>query len=68
MEVRLCPKCGAYWRCGCGIEELAFPADEGCSHDWADAVGIELDGDLGLYDARVVVCRLCGLFAVQEKV
>jgi hypothetical protein len=38
---------------------------EACDHDWAEAVGVELD--LELSEARVVVCRLCGLYAVEER-
>ncbi|HEY4686041.1 MAG TPA: hypothetical protein VII57_08350 [Dehalococcoidia bacterium] len=70
MEEKLCPRCGAYWRCDCRLEELAPVAltEGGCEHDWSEAVGVEVDGDLGLYDARVVVCRLCGLYAVEERV
>jgi len=76
MAERLCPKCGAYWRCECALDDLpagqagaalSLPVDPSCGHEWADAVGVELDGDLGLYDAKVVVCRLCGLYAVEES-
>lgn len=71
MAERLCPKCGAYWRCECSLEEALLAGSSAdamaCEHDWADAVGVDVDGDLGLYDAKVVVCRLCGLYAVRES-
>ena len=65
-EARLCPKCGAYWQCDCRVEELAPLTDVACSHDWAEAIGIDLDPDLTDGETRVVVCRLCGLYAVEE--
>ena len=69
MSEKLCPKCGAYWRCNCVIEELSYVPDPRCEHDWADAVGVELDSDeIVLEKARVLVCRLCGLYAVEERV
>lgn len=62
---RLCPRCGAYWGCDCPREELMLPADEACEHDWADAVGVELDEVIELGPGEhVVVCRLCGTYAV----
>ena len=70
MEPKLCPKCGAYWQCDCVIEELAqtgaltLPESAGCSHDWVDAVGVEV---VDLEAAKVLVCRLCGLYAVEER-
>lgn len=40
-------------------------ADDACEHDWADAVGVELDEVIELGpDEHVVVCRLCGTYAV----
>jgi transcription elongation factor Elf1 len=65
VETRLCPRCGAYWNCDCQIEELAMPVDPACEHDWVDAVGVEIDIDVIDKDASVVVCRLCGLYAVK---
>jgi hypothetical protein len=71
MERKLCTRCGAYWACDCVIdfpvEALAMPSDPGCQHDWLDAVGVELHLDLDDPDAHVVVCRLCGLYAVSES-
>ena len=72
VEAKLCPKCGAYWRCDCSLEDLASPAyvaDGACKHDWTDAVGVDLDDErLSLNQAKVLVCRLCGLYAVEERV
>jgi hypothetical protein len=62
-EERLCPKCGAYWRCGCVIEEWSQPFDESCEHDWLPAMGVELDEALPP-SAQAMMCRLCGLYAV----
>jgi hypothetical protein len=67
VEPRLCPKCGAYWRCDCRLEDLSLPSVN-CDHDWADAVGVELDESLDGAGSRVVVCRLCGLYAVEARV
>jgi hypothetical protein len=65
---KLCPRCGAYWSCGCVLEELAFPVTPGCEHDWTDAVGVELDvEELDAEKTRVLLCRLCGLYAVQDR-
>ena len=81
MEARLCPNCGAYWQCDCRIEapppppaDAARPEDpaprmryeDACQHDWAETVGVDIDIDLT--DRRVLVCRLCGLYAVQDRV
>jgi hypothetical protein len=61
---RLCPRCGAYWRCDCILDEWRQPLDESCRHDWLPAMGVELEE--GLPDeAMPIMCRLCGLFAVQ---
>ncbi len=60
---RLCPKCGAYWRCGCVIDEWRQPVDPACRHDWVDAVGVEHDESFP-EDSRVKMCRLCGLYMV----
>jgi hypothetical protein len=65
-ETKLCPKCGAYWQCNCQREELVPLIDTGCAHDWTEAVGVELDSDLMGETRVVVVCRLCGLYAVEE--
>jgi len=64
----LCPKCGAYWRCDCVIEDLMYVPDARCEHDWTEAVGVELDSDAIGEGAKVLVCRLCGLYAVEERV
>jgi hypothetical protein len=74
MESRLCPRCGAYWQCDCRYEppprpesEPAAPRrdDDSCPHDWAEALGVDLDLDLS--ETQVLVCRLCGLYAVEER-
>ena len=65
MEARLCPRCGAYWRCDCLTEELAPPLDPSCVHDWTEAVGVDVDEALAPEEARVLVCRLCGLYRVS---
>jgi len=77
MESKLCPRCGAYWKCDCTfeviemrepeLEKLAFPAKPGCVHDWVEAVGVEIEDDLVQGEAQVMVCRLCGIYAVEEK-
>ena len=64
VENAFCPKCGAYWRCSCPRDELTLPVTPGCEHDWVEAVAVELDDELG--EAQVMVCRLCGLYAVQQ--
>ena len=87
-SAKLCPKCGAYWKCDCVIEapppprrlrppaRLEAPAepagllaapDSGCQHDWSEVVGVELDDDAVLGEAQVLVCRLCGLYAVENS-
>jgi hypothetical protein len=75
MEARLCPKCGAYWKCDCVIEEtvvLAPPSEVLsvdamiCPHDWIEAVGVDMDVEVGGTSRQVLVCRLCGLYAVGE--
>ena len=88
-QTRLCPKCGAYWKCDCVIEtpasaprrlqsqpRLQRPAepagliaapDAGCQHDWSEVVGVELDDDAVPGEAQVMVCRLCGLYAVETS-
>jgi hypothetical protein len=74
MDQRLCPRCGAYWACDCKfeepepalpIEELTLPPVEGCQHDWVEVVGVELDDVGSAETARVMACRLCGLYAVR---
>jgi hypothetical protein len=77
MESKFCPKCGAYWQCECTVDvvevrpsefdRLAMPSKPGCQHDWTEAVGVEVDDDLILGEAQVMVCRLCGIYAVEEK-
>jgi len=63
MPERLCPKCGAYWNCGCVLDVWKQPVDKACRHDWIAAVGVEHD-DVLSEDANIVMCRLCGLYAV----
>jgi hypothetical protein len=65
MEARLCPKCGAYWQCDCRFDELSPLQDDTCPHDWAEAVGVELDLDLD-EERQVLVCRLCGLYTIGK--
>lgn len=77
MDSKFCPKCGAYWQCDCTfdiiemrqpeLDRLAMPVKDGCQHDWTEAVGVEVVEDLTLGDAQVMVCRLCGIYAVEEK-
>jgi hypothetical protein len=74
---RFCPKCGAYWKCDCkldvvelragALDKLAMPVQAGCQHDWTEAVGVEVDETLVPGEAQVMVCRLCGIYAVEEK-
>jgi hypothetical protein len=87
VESKLCPKCGAYWKCDCVIEapppermpSRSLPAQQeqleapkimqaaGCQHDWTEVVGVELDEDAAFGEAQVLVCRLCGLYAVEKS-
>ena len=39
----------------------------GCPHDWAEVVGVELDDDASFGEAQVLVCRLCGIYAVEKS-
>jgi hypothetical protein len=39
----------------------------GCQHDWTEVVGVELDEDAAFGEAQVLVCRLCGLYAVEKS-
>jgi hypothetical protein len=39
----------------------------GCQHDWTEVVGVELDEDASFGEAQVLVCRLCGLYAVEKS-
>lgn len=81
MAERLCPKCGAYWACGCELEvppaglsarpidagdrtSYGQPLDVTCAHDWVDAIGVEHDQEAFPEGARVLMCRLCGIYAV----
>jgi hypothetical protein len=75
MEKKLCPKCGAYWSCDCSFEApppvdwSAARIDGGCEHDWTEVLGVDLDEDLSRSsEAHVLLCRLCGLYAVEERV
>jgi len=45
---------------------LAAP-DAVCQHDWTEVVGVELDDETVLGEAQVLVCRLCGLYAVEKS-
>jgi hypothetical protein len=73
MDARLCPRCGAYWQCDCRFDDILLPpsaadlpVDSGCLHDWIEAIGVEVDEGFDLEEARVLVCRLCGLYSVEE--
>jgi hypothetical protein len=44
-----------------------MPVKPGCQHDWTEAVGVEVDVDLLSAESQVLVCRLCGTYAVEEK-
>jgi hypothetical protein len=63
--MELCPRCGAYWGCDCRLEDLKQPSEPGCHHDWVEAVAVDLDFDVSDRRAKVLVCRLCGLYAVN---
>ena len=65
-EERFCPRCGAYWQCGCLLEEWSQPVDETCRHDWLPAVGVELSEEIA-GNGQAIVCRLCGLYAVGVR-
>jgi hypothetical protein len=65
-DATLCPRCGAYWRCDCRFEDLNPIVDRTCAHDWNEAMGVEVDEELAPDGARVYVCRLCGLYSVEE--
>jgi hypothetical protein len=98
---KLCPVCGAYWKCDCKPEEVArvqrrdversllnqapetlrltpreqsnnqvtepTAATTGCNHDWTEALGVEVDEQLVSGETQVLVCRLCGLYSVEER-
>jgi hypothetical protein len=96
---KLCPVCGAYWKCDCKPEEVARlrhreversalnresfntlapsrrsadrapaePSGGGCNHDWSEALGVEVDEELVSGETQVMVCRLCGLYSVEER-
>ena len=79
MEQRLCPRCGAYWACDCTFDtpsppkkrdsapsDLNLPAVI-CNHDWVEVVGVEIDEGASDETARVMGCRLCGLYAVKVE-
>ena len=67
MERDLCPRCGAYWGCDCRLDALVMPLALDCKHDWTEAIGIDLDLDVASEEAAVLVCRLCGLYAVSAS-
>jgi hypothetical protein len=86
-STKLCPKCGAYWKCDCVIDVpppvqrsslstrdaraepsgLVAAQHSVCQHDWAEVVGVELDEDAVVGEAQVLVCRHCGLYAVEKS-
>jgi hypothetical protein len=95
-STKLCPVCGAYWKCDCKPEEIArvqrreversalnqthallnLPSSDqapdaipntGCQHDWSEALGVEVDEQLVSGETQVLVCRLCGLYSVEER-
>jgi hypothetical protein len=93
MAEKLCPVCGAYWKCDCVVPPPPSPPEAAppiarrrtrskdliidarqpetaptCDHDWVDAVGVELFDDIDIPEARIMVCRLCGLYAVEQEV
>ena len=74
VKEKFCPQCGAYWDCDCVFEEpppvdwAPMPTEGGCDHDWVEVLGVELDDDLQSENAQVFVCRLCGLYAVENRV
>jgi hypothetical protein len=74
VDEKLCPKCGAYWSCDCSFEPpprvdwSAARTDGGCHHDWNEVLGVELDEAVTRTEAQVLVCRLCGIYAVEERV
>jgi hypothetical protein len=52
------------------LEEISAPPitqAAGCDHDWTEVVGVELDEDASFGEAQVLVCRLCGLYAVEKS-
>jgi hypothetical protein len=49
------------------LQELSYYPQPGCEHDWTEAVGVELEESLMQGEVQVLVCRLCGLYAVAEK-
>lgn len=82
MDERFCPRCGAYWKCDCAFEavelrqeerslpdreKMTLPAKPGCPHDWTEALGVHVDEEMVIGEAQVLVCRLCGLYSVEEK-
>ena len=99
-SAKLCPVCGAYWKCDCKPEEVARvqrrevdrsalnqapeisrlslrersgnqpgpdTTNSGCQHDWSEALGVEVDDQLASGEMQVLVCRLCGLYSVEER-
>jgi len=66
MAERLCPRCGAYWRCGCVLDDWRQPEAPGCPHDWVEAVGVEVE-DEAQDGASVLLCRLCGRYEVADR-
>jgi hypothetical protein len=45
---------------------LATP-DATCQHDWAEVVGVELEDEAITGEVQVLLCRLCGLYAVEHS-
>jgi hypothetical protein len=65
MMERLCPRCGAYWKCGCVLDEWAQPPAPDCPHDWIETVGVEVDDAQD--GAIVLLCRLCGRYDLAQR-
>jgi hypothetical protein len=49
------------------IEAPRITQAAGCDHDWTEVVGVELDDDTAFGEAQVLVCRLCGIYAVEKS-
>jgi hypothetical protein len=49
------------------IEPPKIMQAAGCQHDWTEVVGVELDEDASFGESQVLVCRLCGLYAVEKS-
>lgn len=49
------------------MEQPKIMQAAGCQHDWTEVVGVELDEEADFGEAQVLVCRFCGLYAVEKK-